>query len=125
MSILGAIAVGVRVAGATSNFIFNYTKQEYEDKIADLERAHTKLNKHLTNMENLRSKLHEVWDDENAQAVSVDLLNTIEQTRLEMKTVQDFIGVFKQAVSEFDNSNANISNVLDTLKSLISAGTTG
>ena len=106
MSIIGAIAVGAGLGTAVSNYLFNYTKNEYEQKIGELDRLIAQLNTHLETLISLREEMPSFWEDEQAKETSAALDLTIQKVRDNMKTAQSLSNTFKKTVSSLDGSKS-------------------
>jgi len=111
MSILGVAAIGA-VGVAANNFIFNYTKNEYEVAISKLEELVKQLDGRLSNLRELRATVPGFWDDEDGREACVALDKTISRIVLEMDHVKSLIQVYKEAVAEFDTSKDTVANLM-------------
>lgn len=119
MSILGAVKVGAQVGIAVHNFVFNYTQNEYEDKIAELERLIGKLETHKKNLEDLKDWIPSFWDDENARKTVATLEITIREVNRKMDTAKDLTAVFKNTVRDLEGSKINLGNLLEDAQGLL------
>lgn len=122
---VATVTAGLEAGQIASNYVFKYTKSEYEQKITELERAYANLDEHKTNLINLRSQIPTFWKDAAGQETSRALNDTIGQTEREMQTVKKFIELFRTTVTELDESQNKISTTIDELQKLISLGIAG
>lgn len=107
--IVGAAAIG---GIAASNFIFNYTKNQYEVAISKLEELVNQLDGHLSNLRELRANVPGFWDDDDGKEACNALDKTINRIVLEMDHAKALIRVYKEAVAEFDTSKNTVGNLL-------------
>lgn len=103
-----------------------YEKSVYQAKITQLEGLHAQLDTHLANMETLRNKLFNFWDDKNAQD-AVKLLNSeirevkrvMTQTALEIFNLKNIVeklgGLQGKQEQEIDNAFRAIEVVADII----------
>lgn len=122
MSIIGAVGMGLALGAKASGFLFNYTKNEYEEKISELQGYVTELEGHLSDMESLKGRISNFWADDNALSVHRELERTIDETRKQMKTAKETMDTLKIVVDELDKSKGEITDTLEKLKALIDIG---
>lgn len=122
MSIIGAVGLGLGLGAKASGFLFNYTKNEYEEKISELQGYITELEGHLSDMERLRGRISQFWADDNSLSVYRELERTIEETRKQMKTAKETMDTLKIVVDELDKSKGEMTDTLEKLKALIDIG---
>lgn len=91
-----------------------YEKSVYQAKISQLEGHHNQLNTHLGNMENLRNKLTEFWDDKNAQATLKVLNEQIRAVKVTMTQTATEISVLKSTVEKLGGLDSKQEQELDT-----------
>ncbi len=103
MSVLGVLAIG-SAGAAISNFIFNYSKGEYEKAISRLEELVKSLDNHLTKLRELRANVPSFWDDDEAKTTCQALDMTIDRIVFDMDTCKSLISTYKTAMAEFDTS---------------------
>lgn len=125
MSIIVAATVGLAAGAAASGFLFNYTKNEYEQKIGELNRLVGALQEHLADMKDLRDQVPSFWDDEQGQEVVRELNRTIMETEREMETVKTYVRTLQTVVSELDGSKNLMADTIKDLQSALSAGIKG
>lgn len=101
-----------------------YDKGLYQAKITELEGYHAQLKNHLTNMEALKSKMFNFWEDEKAQSagrlLSEEIRNvngTMSDTAVEISvlkgTVEKMGGLDKKQEQELDNAFRALETVAD------------
>ncbi len=125
MSLLVAAGVGLAAGAVGTGFLFNYTKNEYEQKIGELERLIGALEEHLTDMKALRDQVPSFWDDEQGREVIRELDRTIQETEREMETVKTYVRTLQTVVSELDGSKNLMGETIKDLQSALSAGMQG
>ena len=91
-----------------------YEKSTYQAKISQLEGHHTQLNTHLGNMESLKNKLSEFWDDKNAQATLKILNEEIRAVKITMTQAATEISVLKSTVEKLGGLDSKQEQELDT-----------
>ena len=121
MSLLGAAALGVSLGNLVADATFNYTKQQYLDKISDLEALSARLEKHIMNMENLKTELGPIWDDENGRKMIKNLDQTIAITKIQANYANAMLKTFKETVAEMDSSQSALGAVLDVANMILGA----
>ena len=77
-----------------------YEKGVYQAKITQLEGHHAQLQIHLDNMQVLRNKLTEFWDDQRAQATLKVLDEQIRAVKITMTQTSTEISVLKSTVEK-------------------------
>lgn len=122
MSLLAAAAVGVTAGVAVDKFIFNYTKNEYEEKLNQLTRLVSDLDVHLRQMRTLQSNVPSFWDDEQGVQIYQALSKTIDETEREMETVRAYIRTLQTVVDQLDNSKSLLSETAQDLMAAINSG---
>jgi prefoldin subunit 5 len=125
MSLIVAAGVGLAVGAVGTGFLFNYTKNEYEQKIAELNRLIGALGEHLNDMKALRDKVPSFWDDEQGREVIRELNRTIQETEREMETVKTYVRTLQTVVTELDGSKTLMGETIKDLQSTLSAGIKG
>ena len=121
MALISGLAIGTGVAlGLTgSGFVFNYTKNEYTQKISELQLSVDALQGHLNDMKELRDRVPSFWDDDNGNRVYRELEDTISKTESEMEDVKAFIRTLQTVVNELDGSQNLIKETIDDLSNLV------
>ena len=125
MSIIAAAGIGLAAGSAASGFLFNYTKNEYEQKINELNRLVSVLEEHLVDMKELRDKVPSFWDDDQGLEVYNELNRTIQETEREMETVKTYMRTLQTVVDELDGSKNLMSETIKDLQSALTAGIKG
>lgn len=120
-----AAAVGLTAGAAASGLMFNYTKNEYEQKITELEGLIAALEDHLVEMRALKEQIPQFWDDENAREVSWDSVAKIGETERNMETGKTYLRTLRTVVSELDGSKGLMADTIEDLKALTSLGIKG
>lgn len=123
MSIIGAAVIGAGLGTAASNFLFNYTKNEYQEKIGELDRLIGRLKTHLETLTTLREEMPSFWEDEQAQETMTALDLTIQNVRNNMETAESLAETFRKTVDSLDGSQSVLHNfVQDAIGALSSIG---
>lgn len=91
-----------------------YDKATYQGKINQLEAHHAQLTTHLSNMENLRNKMSQFWDDENARKTGEILNEEIRTVKITMTQTATEIAVLKNTVEKLGGLDAKQDQQLDT-----------
>ena len=125
MAIGAAVAVGLALGATGSGFLFRYTKNEYEQRITELESYITELDGHLVDMRSLREQIVQFWDDDNAREVSRELDRTIDETVREMSASKSYLQTLRTVVSELDGSKGVITETIQDLISAVTMGISG
>ena len=82
MSLIAAAGIGLGAGTVAGNFIFNYSKNEYIQKINELERFIARLKEHMEKLKELRGQVFEFWEDEDAR----NTCRVLDDTILEVET---------------------------------------
>ncbi len=98
-----------------------YEKGVYQAKISQLEGHHGQLNTHLSNMENLRNKLTQFWDDARAQSTLKVLNEQIRAVKLTMTQTATEIAVLKSTVEKLGGLESKQDQELDTAFKVVEA----
>lgn len=122
MSLLAAAAAGATIGVAVDKFIFNYTKNEYEEKLNQLTRLVNDLDIHLSRMRELQDQVPTFWDDEQGVQIYQALSKTIDETAREMETVRAYIRTLQTVVDQLDNSKGLLSETAQDLMAAINSG---
>lgn len=120
MSIIGAVKAGSIIGDVAKDAIFNYTKKQYTDKISELSALISRLNKHLSELENLRAEVGSFWNDAGSSAAIANLDNTIRATRNKTEEAQELMTVFEKTVAEMDQSQSGLDAALEMAKTILS-----
>ena len=117
----GIIGAALIAGNALKNFLFNYTKNEYEQKIGELDGLITKLNTHLDNLTSLRNQVPGFWEDEKAQATVRTLDVNIQKVRRNMETAKALSDTFKKTVSELDGSQNVLGGLIEDAQGILNS----
>ncbi|MBE6942012.1 MAG: hypothetical protein E7455_07020 [Ruminococcaceae bacterium] len=113
MSLIVAAAGAVVGGMVIKDYVFNYTKDEYESKISELTNLVARLNNHLTELENLKSEIPSFWDDDKAKKAFDAITLTIQRTKDNMQIAQRTLDQYKQIVADLDNSQGTLGDLLE------------
>ena len=102
-----------------SRVMLNYSKNQYLEKIEQLEGYCQKLNMHLAEMDSLQSEINSFWNDLNAQKVTKILTIEINAVRRAMETTQETIKFYRETVESFDETQAKVDENLDNALSFL------
>lgn len=94
------------------SILVNYTKAQYEAKVVELEGYYNMLSQHLTKMEELKSKMFEFWDDENAQKTGLLLSVKIGSVRDTMDSTNESILFYKSTIEKLDGANLSVGDMI-------------
>ena len=101
------------------SFMINYTKAQYEAKVSELEGYYSQLSDHLSKMEDLKNRMYQFWDDENARTTGKMLEIEIRQVRNSMERTKDILNFYKSSIAKLDSSNSAINNTLQEAISIL------
>ena len=118
---LGIIAAAGLAGVAANNYVFNYTKDAYEQRINELQSYITKLQDHKKNLEDLRSGISEFWDDENARKTSRLLLEQLGEIERYNEWAEETVRDLQLVVQELDGDKNVLSQLIDDLTDATSA----
>lgn len=121
MSILGAAAAGVMLGDVAKDLVFNYSKKQYTDKVEELSGLIARLNKHLTELENLRAEVNSFWKDAGSSTALASLDKTIAITKIKTEHAQALMETFQKTVENMDQSQAGLDAALDMAKTILGA----
>ena len=96
-----------------------YTKSQYLAKISELEGYYNMLAEHLARMQDLKSKMFEFWDDENARTAGQVLAIKIRHVQNTMDITNDSILFYKSAVEKLDGANLSVGDLLGDALSIL------
>lgn len=97
-------------------FTVRYTKGQYQAKITELQGYYSQLESHLSNMEGLKEKMYQFWDDENARTTGTALASEIRQVKNAMDRTRDMLTFYKGAIDKLDATNISVgSTITDAL----------
>lgn len=112
MAIGAIIAAGAALGVAGQGLIFNYTKNEYEVKVSELEELIARLNQHLERLQELRSQIPQFWDDGNARETGVVLDKTIKKVLDAMTTSENLSRTYKTVIESLGGSKETLAELI-------------
>lgn len=119
MSIKGAINVGGSLGKLGTGFVFNYTKDVYENKISELETSIARLNEHLDTLRDLKSQIPQFWEDDNARETAQALDKTIRKVEQQMSTAESLMQTLRTAVNSLDSSKEELHKSIEDALGLL------
>jgi len=96
-----------------------YTKAQYQAKVTELEGYYNMLSQHLTKMQDLKSKMFEFWDDENARMAGQVLAIKIRSVENTMDITNDSIIFYKSAIDKLDGASLSVGDLLGDALSVL------
>lgn len=121
MSIIGAVGGAIVLGDKAKDLIFNYSKKQYTDKIAELSAIIDRLHKHLTELENLRAEINSFWKDAGNSEAVMALDKTIAITEQRTNYAKSLMNVFEKTVADMDQSQSALDAALDAAKTILGA----
>lgn len=112
MSISAVVSAGAVLGGTGQGFLFNYTRNEYEIKVAELEELIARLNQHLDRLQELRSQIPQFWDDENARETGVVLDKTIKRVLDAMNLSENLSRTYKSTIEALGGSKETLAELI-------------
>lgn len=94
------------------SIMVKYSQAQYQAKITELEGYIAQLQQHLDTMKELREKMFQFWDDDNARLTG-DVLNIqIKSVQSAMDRATDMLIFYKSTVEKMSGANLSISGML-------------
>lgn len=121
MAIGTAIAIGATLGLAGQGFLFNYTKDQYEVKVSELEGLLARLKEHLSRLQELRSQLPQFWEDDTAQKTGEALDKTIKQVIDAMNLSENLLSTYKTVIESLGGSKETLSELITDALGVLSA----
>lgn len=118
---MGLISSTVGVASKGADYIFNYSKDKYIEKIVALEALIARLENHLAELEQLKGEINSFWNDEQAIKVTRNIDSTISSTKIQTLYAKNMMSTFQKTVEEMDASQAGLDTVLDAAQAILGA----
>ena len=101
--------------------IIKYTKSHYEKKISLMEEYAAQLESHIQNLESLKEKLKNTWDDENGLEYYRQINKLIQSCRNANTRIDNMRVVWLDASGEMSKTEGLVSETVDILKSKVEA----
>ena len=122
MGIIGAVVSGVTAGNAVTNFIFNYSKSEYAERITKIQGLITELDGHLARLENYKNRLSGIWSDEAGASALKSIQATINITKTKQNNAKQVMNMFQNMIENLDAGqgewNAKMEEALGLLTGL-------
>jgi hypothetical protein len=112
MSIIGASILGAKLGDWASELIFDYTREQYEDKIATLEGLIAKLEAHKRTLEDFKNQIPSFWEDSNAVDTAQALNLTLISVNNKMETAKGLVAVFKETAADLGGAKESMGEKL-------------
>lgn len=101
--------------------IIKYTRSHYEKKISVLEEYAAQLDSHIQNLDGLKEKLKQIWDDEKGLAYYQEINKLIQSCRNANNRINRMRVIWIDASGEMSKTEALVSETVDLLKSKVDA----
>jgi hypothetical protein len=101
------------------NVIVKYTKSQYTAKIAELQGCITRLQSHLTTLENLKSQVRNFWDDPQTPDYLKQLTTAIVGVRNAMDRTTKLLHEYNGMVEEMGGVTAMTTGIVDDIAGVI------
>jgi len=101
--------------------IVKYTKAHYEKKISIMEEYAAQLDGHIQNLENLKEKLKNTWEDESGLAYYKQINSLIQSCKNANNTIRRMRVVWENSSGDMTKTGAEIEETVDLLKAKVSA----
>lgn len=98
-----------------------YTKAHYEKKITIMEECAAQLDGHIQNLENLKEKLKNIWDDENGLAYYAEINKLIQSCKNANNQIRGMRVIWMESREDMTKTEALIAETADLLKAKVSA----
>ena len=98
-----------------------YTKAHYEKKITIMEECAAQLDGHIQNLENLKEKLKNIWDDENGLAYYAEINKLIQSCKNANNQIRRMRVIWMDSREDMTKTEALIEETADLLKAKVSA----
>lgn len=119
MSIIVAGAAAAATAGAA--IVLKYSKQEYQNKITELEGYYAQLENHLARLEALKTQMFEFWDDEKARRAGIALQEIILKVRNQLNYTNMTLSTFNNCVGDMDQTMTLVGSDLEQAISAVTS----
>lgn len=101
--------------------IIKYTRSHYEKKISVMEEYAAQLDSHIQNLDGLKEKLKQIWDDEKGLAYYQEINKLIQSCRNANNRINRMRVIWIDARGEMSKTEALVSETVDLLKSKVDA----
>ncbi len=101
--------------------IIKYTKSHYEKKISVLEEYASQLEVHIQNLESLKERLKQTWDDEQGLSYYREINRLLQSCRNANNRVNSLRIIWMEASGEMSKTEGLVSETADLLKSKVDA----
>ena len=98
-----------------------YTKSHYEKKITIMEECAAQLDGHIQNLENLKEKLKNIWDDENGLAYYAEINKLIQSCKNANNQIRRMRVIGMDSSEDMTKTESLIEETADLLKAKVSA----
>lgn len=115
---------GLSIGIGISDWILNYNKKQYEERISELEECVDQLDTHKSALEGYRGQLRSVWNDDDASGEYEKVLdkeiravtNAQKQVRLQIQSLKDIVSEMQDTTTQIvEKISGGINSVLDAL----------
>lgn len=104
----------------SSNIVMNYNQGYYEQKIAVLESCARQLEQHLNTLDNLKTKINDFWQDDDALAYQKNLAMQIGSVRTAQEMVNSLRTTFTEVQQEIKETKAKVSIDITDISGMLS-----
>lgn len=101
--------------------IIKYTKSHYEKKISVLEEYASQLEVHIQNLESLKERLKQTWDDEQGLSYYREINRLLQSCRNANSRINNLRIIWMDASGEMSKTEGLVSETADLLKSKVDA----
>lgn len=101
--------------------IIKYTRSHYEKKINVLEEYAAQLDGHIKNLESLKEKLKNTWDDEDGLEYYRQINKLIQSCKNANNRIKNLRVIWLDAVGEMSKTGGLVTEAVDVLKSKVEA----
>lgn len=116
------IGAGINAGVAASDWILNYQKKQYEDRISELETCLSKLNAHYETLQSYRNEISNFWESDEAlhygKLLDVQIravYNAQEQVKHDIEANKEIIAGMKDTTTLIVEKVADIASTLGAL----------
>ena len=101
------------------NFIFNYSKKEYQERVDKIQGLISDLDSHLGRLSNYRSQLSGIWTDEAGSSVAQSIDRTMRITATKMRNAEAVMRTFQNMIENLDEGQAQWNSQLEEALGLL------